>query len=113
MTQGFYATNLPQEIGPFFRLLHETEHTQTGFMTVPPGKEAGPPEVHDDSDQVFYVVQGEAEFRVWEHSEEHAPATHRGGAGTLVVVPAGLRHWVVSVGKESLFFLTVYGPPEY
>lgn len=113
MSESFFATNLLQEIGPFFRLLHDTKRSQTGFMTVPPGQEAGAPETHPGADQVFYVVQGEAEFRVWENGEDHAPATHKGGPGTLVVVPAGIQHWVASVGKQSLFFLTVYAPPEY
>lgn len=112
MAQGFYAVDLHAEKGPFFRILHETDRSQTGFMTVPAGREAGPPEVHEGSDQVFYVVEGEAEFRVWDRDDE-APSTHRGGPGTLVVVPAGIQHWVKSIGKEPLFFLTVYSPREY
>ncbi len=113
MAGSLYATDLLAEKGPFFRILHGTTRSQTGFMTVPAGQEAGPPEVHTDSDQVFYVVEGEAEFRVWERDEEGPFASHRGGPGTLVVVPAGGRHWVKSVGQVPLFFLTVYAPPEY
>lgn len=106
-----YWGDLNQEAGPFFRILHTTSRTQTGFMTVAPGEEAGPPETHEGSDQVFYVVRGEAEFKVWEETGE--PEPRRGGAGTVVVVPAGTTHWVKSVGKEDLLFFTVYGPPEY
>lgn len=113
MAEAMFAADLQEEKGAFFRILHETPRSQTGFMTVPAGQEAGPPETHPESDQVFYVVEGEAEFRVWDRDEEEAPSTHQGGPGTLVVVPAGIQHWVKSVGKDPLFFLTVYAPPEY
>jgi mannose-6-phosphate isomerase-like protein (cupin superfamily) len=82
-------------------------------MTVAPGKEAGPPEVHEGEDQVFLVLEGAAEVKVWEGGETQPPRHGHAGPGDVLVVPAGLRHWVKSTGTEPLFFFTVYGPPAY
>src|SRR5439155_13457911 len=48
--------------GEFFRVLQATERSQTAVMTVAPGADAGPAEVHD-ADQIVYVVEGEALVR--------------------------------------------------
>lgn len=98
--------------GEFFAVLHTTPRTQVATMTVPPGEEAGPPEVHGGEDQVFLFVEGEAEVKVWD-STKGEPAPRRARPGDIVVVPAGTQHWVKSVGREPLFFFTVYGPPAY
>jgi mannose-6-phosphate isomerase-like protein (cupin superfamily) len=74
-------------------------------MTVAPGQDAGPEETHA-ADQIVYVIEGQAEVRV---GSERLTA----GPGTLVVIPAGMRHHVRSAGVTPLFFLTVYAPPEY
>lgn len=113
MPGSVFTTDLIREKGPFFRVLHTTKRSQTAFMTVPPGEEAGPPEVHDDADQVFYVVEGVMRWKAWSKGEEAEPEAGEAGPGTVLVVPAGIRHHVASVGKEPLLFLTVYAPPEY
>lgn len=99
--------------GAFFHVYHTTARTQTGTMTVPPGQEAGPAEVHEGSDQVFLFLEGEALVRVWADGDDAEPEQRRVEAGGVLVVPAGVRHWVKSVGGEPLFFFTVYGPPAY
>jgi mannose-6-phosphate isomerase-like protein (cupin superfamily) len=91
--------------GEFFRVLQETARSQTAVMTVAPGQDAGPAEIHA-ADQILYVIEGEAEVRI---GDERCEA----GAGTLVTIPAGTLHHVRSVGAAPLFFLTVYAPPEY
>ncbi len=91
--------------GDFFRVLQETERSQTAVMTVAPGQDAGPEETHV-ADQILYVIEGQAEVRI---GTELAIA----GPGTLVTIPAGTPHHVRSTGAVSLFFLTVYAPPEY
>ena len=40
-------------------------------------------------------------------------ATKRGGPGTLAVVPARTEHHVKNTGSRSLFFVTIYSPPQY
>jgi mannose-6-phosphate isomerase-like protein (cupin superfamily) len=91
--------------GQFFRVLQQTDRSQTAVMTIAPGADAGPPEEHD-GDQILYVVEGEARLRIGE-------AEHRAGPGTLAVVPARTTHHVRNAGRTPLFFLTVYAPPEY
>ena len=91
--------------GEFFRVLQETERSQTAVMTVAPAVDAGPPEVHD-ADQIVYVVEGEAIVRLGDDE-------HKAGPGALVMIPAGTRHHVRNPGPTPLFFVTVYAPPEY
>lgn len=91
--------------GEFFRVLQETDRSQTAVMTIAPGADAGPEEVHA-GDQIIYVVEGEAAVRT-------DATEHRAGPGALLTVPAGTRHHVRNPGRTPLFFLTVYAPPEY
>lgn len=91
--------------GHFFRVLRETERTQTAVMTIAPGADAGPEEQHR-GDQIILVLEGEAVVRV-------GSAEHKAGPGGLVTIPAGVRHHVRNPGRAPLFFLTVYAPPEY
>jgi mannose-6-phosphate isomerase-like protein (cupin superfamily) len=91
--------------GRFFEILHRTERSQTAVMTVGPGQDAGPEEMHR-GDQIIYVVEGEAVVRV-------AGREEKAGAGSLLMIPAGTAHHVRNPGKTPLFFLTVYAPPAY
>lgn len=108
-----HVSDLQDHKGAFFKVLHTTERSQAAMMTIPSGQEAGAPETHPDSDQVFYIVEGRARIRTWDDGDDQAPKEHTARPGTVVVVPAGIRHWVKSEGDEALLFFTVYGPPEY
>lgn len=98
-------TDIRRHRGEFFTVLQQTKQSQAAVMTLAPGQDAGPEEEHD-GDQVIYIVEGEAVVRVGDEER-------RGGAGTLVTVPARTRHHVRNPGSTPLFFLTVYAPPEY
>lgn len=102
------ASDLKEHKGRFFSVIQQTSRSQSGQMTVSPGQEAGPPETHR-ADQVFLFLEGEALVRVWDPELREMKA----GPWTLITVPAGVKHWVKSVGREPLFFFTVYAPPEY
>src|SRR5438270_9387052 len=91
--------------GRFFRVLQQTERSQTAVMTIAPGEDGGPPEEHA-GDQIVYVVEGEAVLTI-------GAQEHRAGPGTLALIPAGPRHHVRNPGRAPLFFVTVYAPPEY
>ena len=91
--------------GEFFRVLQETGRTQTAVMTIAPGRSAGPEETHA-ADQVVYVIEGEALVRI-------ADEERRCGPGTVLTIPAGMRHHVLNPGRVPLFVLTVYAPPAY
>jgi mannose-6-phosphate isomerase-like protein (cupin superfamily) len=91
--------------GQFFRVLHETARSQTAVMTIDPGADGGPEEMHD-GDQIIYVVEGEALVRIGDRE-------HKAAAGALVMIPARTRHHVKNPGRVPLFFVTVYAPPAY
>jgi len=91
--------------GEFFRVLQETDRSQTAVMTIAPGADAGPEEEHH-GDQILYVLEGEALVSI---GGRQYPA----GAGALVMIPARTRHHVKSTGTQPLFLLTVYAPPAY
>jgi mannose-6-phosphate isomerase-like protein (cupin superfamily) len=91
--------------GRFFRVLQQTERSQTAVMTIAPGQDGGPEEEHG-SDQVIYVVEGEAVVRI-------GARDHKAAAGALVMIPARTRHHVRNPGTVPLFFVTVYAPPAY
>jgi len=97
--------DVTQHRGEFFRVLQQTKRSQTAVMTIGSGQEAGPTETHQ-ADQIVYVGDGEAIVTVGDEQR-------RTGPGGLVMIPAGARHHVRNPGREPLFFLTVYAPPEY
>lgn len=99
------VVNVFSHRGEFFRVLQETERSQTAVMTIAPGADAGPVEEHD-GDQIIYVLEGEARLRVGD-------TDYRAAAGALAVVPAKMPHHVSNPGRTPLFILTVYAPPEY
>jgi mannose-6-phosphate isomerase-like protein (cupin superfamily) len=88
-----------------FQVLLETERSQAAFMALEPGQgtDGG---IHENSDQLLYVVKGQLRARV--SGEEVA-----GGPGTLLLIPAGTRHTVRNPEKERLLLLSVYAPPAY
>lgn len=97
--------DLNRHRGRFFEVLQETRQSQTAVMTIGPGADAGPEEVHA-GDQIIYVIEGEARVRLGD-------AAHAAGAGVCVLIPAGTRHHVENTGRTPLFCLTVYAPPVY
>ena len=99
------VVNVFSHRGEFFRVLQETTRSQTAVMTIAPGADAGPMEEHE-GDQIIYVIEGEARLRLGQ-------ADHRAQAGALVVIPARMPHHVSNPGRQPLFILTMYAPPEY
>ncbi|HKC97793.1 MAG TPA: cupin domain-containing protein [Methylomirabilota bacterium] len=95
----------PAHRGEFFRVLQQTEHSQTAVMTIAPGEDGGPEEEHR-GDQIVYVVEGEALVTI-------AGKEHHARAGSLVMIPARTRHHVKNPGHAPLFFVSVYAPPAY
>lgn len=67
-----------------------------------PGDQA-PPHVHFNSDEAFYVLEGQMEFLVGDQRTV-VPA------GTLVVVPSGTTHTFATVGDAGARILVVMTP---
>ena len=99
------VTSILAHRGEFFRVLQQTARTQCAVMTIAPGADGGPAEEHG-GDQIVYVIEGEAMMQI-------DGREHRAGVGTLITIPAGVKHHVRNPGATPLFFVTVYAPPEY
>lgn len=91
--------------GKFFEVLGQTDLSQIAVMTIKPGQDSGPEELHR-GDQIVYVVEGEAQVLVGDKTYKLTP-------GMVAVVPKQTRHHIYNSGKTDLFFLTIYTPPEY
>jgi len=85
------VTSLASHRGAFFRVLQQTARSQAAVMTVAGGADGGPEEAHG-GDQIVYVIDGEAILRIG--TEEH-----HARAGTLITIPAGVRHHVRNPGS--------------
>jgi quercetin dioxygenase-like cupin family protein len=61
------------------------------------------PHVHDDHTDSFYVLEGEVEFTIGDE-------LRRGGPGTWVAVPPGVRHGFAIPGPGNAHFLNIHAP---
>ena len=64
---------------------------------------------HPDSEQIIFVVSGEAEMMI-EH-QEGQPSTRTIRAGSVVHIPRGAYHSTFATGWEPVRILAVYSPP--
>ena len=99
------VTRKARENEDFRRVLFTTERSQLVLMALKPGEEIGE-EVHEGIDQMLAFVEGEGEAVI---ERERQPIR----AGSVVIVPGGVRHNFVASGGASLKLYTVYTPPEH
>lgn len=88
----------------FRKVIVTAEKSQVVLMALQPGKEIGL-EVHD-GDQVIYVVEGEG-LAVLDDEEQKVEK------GSLIFVPAGVRHNLSNSDDKPLKLFTVYAPPQH
>lgn len=90
-----------------FRQVMETgKHAQLVIMSIPVGGEIGE-EVHEDTDQILYLVDGYGEVVL---GSEHKPFRK----GDAVFVHAGVRHnFINKDDDEPMQIITVYGPAHH
>jgi mannose-6-phosphate isomerase-like protein (cupin superfamily) len=98
-------TKLTRENDNFRRVLHTTELSQLVVMRIPAGEDIGE-EIHDGIDQILTIVEGEGETVL----EGKSRAVQ---AGSIIVVPAGMKHNVITKGDRALKLYTVYTPPDH
>ena len=91
--------------GDFFKILSETSLSQVGVMTIAPGGDSGPEDIHD-GDQIIYIIEGEAEIEINKNKA-------RVKVGDVVIIPKGAQHHIYNIGGAKLFFLTICAPPAY
>ncbi len=66
---------------------------------------AADPHAHDSEAQVLYILEGSAEITLGPDPSRQC------GPGTVVRIPAGLDHHVISLGPEPLKMVIIYSPP--
>jgi len=96
---------LTKENTNFRMVLHTGAHSQIVAMNIPVGGDIGE-EVHPDTDQMLFFVDGEGEAILAGEArkvEEH----------DVVFVPAGTVHNFKNVGNDDLKLFTVYAPPAH
>jgi len=90
----------------FYRkVLFTGPHIQLVVMTIPVGEDIGM-ETHEHGDQFIRVEEGEGEFTITGRSFVAED-------GDSVVVPQGVEHNVMNVGKTPLKLYAIYSPPEH
>lgn len=88
----------------------EASASEAFFVILEPG-EAPPLHVHEDAEQVFYILEGEGELRVG----YDAPETFPVNVGDFVRTPPGTYHAIRCTGEQRLVYLSIdcftAGPP--
>jgi mannose-6-phosphate isomerase-like protein (cupin superfamily) len=81
------------------------------FVILEPG-EAPPIHVHEDAEQVFYILEGAGELRIGQDAAESHPLK----VGDFVRTPPGTWHSVRCVGSVPFVYLSIdcftAGPPD-
>ena len=105
--KGFVEDILNQsKNNTYFRKVLETgKHTQVVIMSIPAGDDIGE-EVHNGTDQVLYLVEGEG--KVILDGEEK---TYK--SGDIVLVHDGTRHNFKNTGTRDLKIITMYSPAHH
>ena len=106
MTNGF-VTNIKRaakENENYRDVLFTAGKSQLVLMSLHCGEEIGM-EVHD-GDQILYVVDGDG-FAVLDGSEQDIEK------GSIVFVPAGVRHNVINTDDDPMKLFTIYAPPQH
>jgi mannose-6-phosphate isomerase-like protein (cupin superfamily) len=85
------------------RILGELDEFEVIELRFAPDFEGVDPHSHEDHVDSFYVLAGEAEFLVGDH-------TFRVGAGSFLAAPVGVAHGFQNVGGTELRMLNVHAP---
>ncbi len=96
---------LTRENANFRKVLFTTKRSQLVVMNIPAGEDIGE-ETHDGIDQILTIVEGEGETVL---SGKKSAVK----AGSVIVVPAGVKHNVITKGDKALKLYTMYTPPDH
>jgi quercetin dioxygenase-like cupin family protein len=70
---------------------------------IEPGMQPSP-HVHESFDQIATIVSGQALYHVGDEA-------HRVGPGSLLLIPAGVVHWIEPVDGSRIENLDIFAPP--
>lgn len=96
---------ITKENSYFRKVVYTGKFTQVVVMSLAVGEDIGE-EVHDQTDQIICVVDGEG--TAYLGREERSINEH-----DIVFVPAGITHNFKNTGDEDLKLFSVYSPPEH
>ena len=85
------------------RVLAELPHIEALELSYGPEFEGVDPHTHPDHVDSFYVLEGEAEFRVGDD-------VFRAGPGSFVAAPHGVTHGFRNAGDSELRLLNIHAP---
>jgi len=68
------------------------------------GGSSSNPHLHDDAEEIFYVISGSGRIKVGEEEEDIAP-------GSCIFIPPKTLHQLLNTGHEELRVLAVTSPP--
>lgn len=97
--------HLAKENQSFRHVLYTTPRSQVVVMSLLPGEDIGE-EVHEGHDQLFFIIDGQAEATV--NGQPILLDDHY-----ILVVPAGSKHNIRNSGEEELKLCTIYTPPTH
>ena len=98
-------TRQAKDNGDFRHVLATGGHTQIVIMSIPPGGDIGE-EVHTDTDQVLFLIEGAGQVILEDEVADFS-------VGDLVLVTAGTRHNVKTVGETAMKIITAYSPAHH
>jgi mannose-6-phosphate isomerase-like protein (cupin superfamily) len=106
MTTGYVADikRAAKENDYFRNVIFTGAKSQLVLMSLRPDEEIGT-EVHD-GDQVIYLIEGEG-FAVLDDVVQEIEK------GSIVFIPAGLRHNIVNNDDKPMKLFTIYAPPQH
>lgn len=106
MTKGYVADikKAAKDNHYFRNVIFTGAKSQLVLMSLRPGEEIGL-EVHD-GDQVIYLIDGEG-VAVLDDSRKEIDK------GSIVFVPAGVRHNIINTNHEPMKLFTIYAPPQH
>lgn len=84
---------------------------QITLMSVDSGSSIGL-EVHPDNDQLLKIECGVGQVLIGK-SKERLSYQKRVKKGDLIIIPAGMWHNVINLGRECIKLYSVYAPPHH
>jgi mannose-6-phosphate isomerase-like protein (cupin superfamily) len=95
------------DVSEGFKVLHTEKRSQVAVMILPPGDQSSEEmNVHEKSDQVLLVTEGEVTGEIGEEKKILCD-------GDFCIVPAGTPHRFRNESNKRAVTFNVYSPPEY
>ena len=95
----------------FIKVMWTGKNMQLTLMSINPGSSIGL-EVHPDTDQILKIECGTGQVLIGK-SKDRLSYQKRVKKGDIIIVPAGMWHNLINLGRESIKLYSTYGPPAH